>query len=369
MLQDHNRNAMHDCTQNSGVNYVNHDVVGVSGVVTLDRPHALNALNDDMVRSLREIFIRWKDDPAISHVVLSSSSSPAFCVGGDVRQVRDYILAGNSHAAEQFFQSEYLADLAIAEFGKPIIVLCNGLVMGGGAGLAQHSSHVIMTETTKFAMPESSIGLFPDVGASLFLGRCPVPVARLLGMTGYIIDGASCIMLGLASAMVPSQQIDALKQEVIGCKTSEIDKIIAYYRADPGSPALNPNMISINHIFGGEGTPEDMQERAQDLLHLQPSDPFVKQVVDAFAERCPVSIKLFWRLLQVADSFTTVDAAISLDYHLALRMIRRPDFVEGVRALLVDKDKAPKWLPNRLDLVDDELLAEIFNEDGLPPLR
>jgi enoyl-CoA hydratase len=128
-------------------------------------------------------------------------------------------------------------------------------------------------------------------------------------------------------------------------------------------------MPSITHIFDGEVTPEVMQERAQELLRLRPNDPFVNQVVTAFAERCPLSMKLFWRLLQVADSFTTVDAAISLDYHLALRMIRRPDFVEGVRAILVDKDKAPKWVPNRLDLVDDGLLAEVFNEDGLPPLR
>ena len=128
-------------------------------------------------------------------------------------------------------------------------------------------------------------------------------------------------------------------------------------------------MPLIIHIFGGEGTPEDMQERAQDLLRLRPNDPFVKQVITALAEHCPLSIKLFWRLLQVADSFTGVDAALSLDYHLALRMIRRPDYVEGVRALLVDKDKAPKWIPSRLDLIDDGLVAEVFDEDGLPPLR
>ena len=213
MPQVNNPNIAYDTKLNKVTSHVHHDVVGVSGVVTLDRPDALNALNSDMVWSLHEIFTRWKNDPAVGHVVLSSSSSRAFCAGGDVRQVRDSILVGDSYAAEQFFRGEYLADLAIAEFGKPIIVLCDGLVMGGGAGLAQHSSHIIMTETTKFAMPETKIGLFPDVGASLFLGRCPVSVARLLGMTGYIVDGASCIMLGLASAMVPSKKIDALKQD------------------------------------------------------------------------------------------------------------------------------------------------------------
>ena len=217
-------------------------------------------------------------------------------------------------------------------------------------------------------MPESSIGLFPDVGASLFFGRCPVPIARLLGMTGHIIDGATCIMLGLATAIVSSQQISNLRRALTTCKASEIDKVIKSHQIDPGTPTLNQYMPSVNYIFGGDRTPEDMQEHARGLLLLRPNDPFVKQVVRAFADGCPLSIKVFWRLLQITQGFTSADEAISLDYLLALRMIRRPDFVEGVRALLVDKDKLPKWEPNRLDLVDDNLLAEVFDNDGLPPL-
>ena len=289
MPQNKNHNTGYKIKRNKAVSYLHHNVVGASGVVTLNRPNALNALNNDMVWTLYEIFTRWKNDPAVGHVVLSSSSSRAFCTGGDIRQVRESILAGDIHAAEQFFQGEYLADLAIAEFSKPIIVLCDGLVMGGGAGLAQHSSHIIMTETTKFAMPESKIGLFPDVGASLFLGRCPVPVARLLGMTGHVIEAASCIMLGLASAMVPSQNIANLKQALIRCETDDIDKVIASYQTDPGLPSLSQHMTSISYIFGGEKTPEDMQERAQDLLCLRPNDIFLRQIVTAFDRVCRFS--------------------------------------------------------------------------------
>ncbi len=226
-----------------------------------------------------------------------------------------------------------------------------------------------MTETTKFAMPESSIGLFPDVGASLFLGRCPVPVARFLGLTGHIIDGASCIMLGLATAFLPSKQIGELKERLVRCKTDEVEKIIASIQTDPGFPFLKQYMPVISHIFGGQVTPDVMQKRAQKLLNLRPNDRFVQQVVKAFAERCPMSMMVFWRLLRVADHFATVDEAISLDFHLTLRMIRRPDFIEGVRSLLVDKDKAPKWVPDRLDLIDKSLLEEVFNGDRLPPLR
>ena len=160
-----------------------------------------------------------------------------------------------------------------------------------------------------------------------------------------------------------------MKQLLIRCKTHEIDDIIASYQNDPGLPGLHQHMTLITDVFGGERTPEGMQKRAQDLLCLWPNDAFLRQMVIAFADRCPFSVKLFWRLLQVAGSFTTADAAISLDYHLALRMIRRPDFVEGVRALLVDKDKTPKWSPNRLDLVDNGSLEEVFNPDDLPTLR
>ena len=361
MLQDHNHNNVKD--------KILYHVVGVAGVVVLDRPESLNALNHDMVWLLRDIFMRWKDDPAIGHVVICSSVSRAFCAGGDIRQVRDAILTGNVHAADLFFQGEYLADLAIAEFGKPVIALCDGLVMGGGAGLAEHSSHIIMTETTRFAMPESSIGLFPDVGASLFLGRCPIAVARLLGITGYVIDGASCIMLGLASAMVRSKQIEALKNALLTCKTAAIDQVIKSYQMDPGLPSLNQYMLSINHIFGSDVSAEEMQDRAQDLCLMRPNDTFVNQVVTAFAKHCPFSIKLFCHLLKVTEDFKGADQAICLDYNLALRMIRRPDFVEGVRALLVDKDKDPKWVPDQLDLVDGALLEDVFNQDVLLPLR
>lgn len=368
MSQEHNNNTAQNIVPENLSGDLYHHVIGDAGVLTLNRPKVLNALNYSMVLSIQEILARWKDDPAIGHVVISSSNSRAFCAGGDVRKVRESILGGNFREAELFFRGEYLADLAIAKFGKPVIALCDGLVMGGGAGLAQHSSHIVMTETTKFAMPETRIGLFPDVGASLFFGRCPIPVARLLGMTGHIIDGASCIVLGLASAIVPSQNINFLKQDLTKCKTSEIDRVIESYQIDPGVPTLNQYMNSIDDIFSGDINPEDMQDRAKSLLLLRPKDPFVKQVVKAFAYGCPSSIKVFWRLLEVAEGFSSADAAISFDYHLALRMIGRPDFAEGIRALLVDKDKAPKWAPNRLELVDNGLLAEVFDHDGLPPL-
>ena len=217
-------------------------------------------------------------------------------------------------------------------------------------------------------MPETSIVLFPDVGASLFLGRCPLPVARFLGMTGYIIQGVDCMMLGLATSMVASAQLAELKQSLLDCNVSEIDQVIAEFKMDPGVPALNHHMPVIEYIFGGDVTPEQMQERAEDLALIRPNDKLISHVLTAFATYCPVSIKLFWRLLQMADGITDIGAALTLDYHLAMRMIRRADFIEGVRAVLVDRDNAPKWSPNSLELVDKAFLDALFDEDGLPPL-
>jgi enoyl-CoA hydratase len=348
--------------------HIHFDVVNGAGLVTLDRPKALNALTVEMVTDLRQVLLGWRYDPAISHVVIASSAPRAFCAGGDVRQARETIIADGFDEADAFFRGEYLVDLAIAEFGKPIIALCDGVVMGGGAGLAEHCTHIIMSETTRFAMPETSIGLFPDVGASLFLGRCPLPVARLLGMTGYVIQGADCMMLGLATSMVASAQLAELKQSLLDCSASEIDQVIAELKMDPGVPALNHHIPVIKHIFGGDVNPEQMQERAQDLALMRPNDKLVSHVLTAFATRCPVSIKLFWRLLQMADGITDIGAALTLDYHLAMRMIRRADYIEGVRAVLVDRDNAPKWSPNSLALVDKALLDALFDEDGSSPL-
>ena len=349
--------------------HIHFNVINSAGLVTLDRPTALNALTVEMVTDLRYVLLDWRDDPAISHVVIASSSPRAFCAGGDIRQARETIIADGFDGADAFFRGEYLVDLAIAEFGKPIIALCDGVVMGGGAGLAEHCTHIIMSEKTRFAMPEASIGLFPDVGASLFLGRCPLPVARLLGMTGYIIHGADCMMLGLATSMVVSEQMAGLKQSLLDCAGSEIDQVIAEFKIDPGVPAIKHQMGVIDHIFGGDATPEQIQERAVDLSLMRPNDKLVSHVVTAFTERCPVSIKLFWHLLQMADGITDSCVALTLDFHLAMRMIRRADFIEGVRAVLVDRDNAPKWSPDSLELVDKALLDALFDKDDLPPLR
>ena len=168
---------------------IHFEQTATAGLVTLDRPDALNALSMDMVLAFRDQLSRWAKDETVTHLVLCSSSPRAFCAGGDIKYARQLAISDDPAGAEPYFRAEYLADIALIEFGKPVIALCDGIVMGGGAGLAQHSQHIVMTETTRFAMPESAIGLFPDVGASLFLGRCPKSVARLWNDRPYCGGG------------------------------------------------------------------------------------------------------------------------------------------------------------------------------------
>ncbi len=344
-------------------------VLGNAGHIQLDRPKTLNALNNDMVLAITAQLKEWQQENAITHVVMSSTSPRAFCAGGDIRFARDVIMAGDYEAADRFFQNEYLCDLAVAEFGKPIVALCDGLVMGGGVGLAEHASHIVMTEKTTFAMPESSIGLFPDAGASLFFGRCPPAVARLLGMTGHIINGADCLVLGLATTVTTSAQISKLESALLSCEVSMIEDVIEQHRADPGAPSLDPFRQHIEHIFADDLMPEDSRDRAKNLMRLWPDNQFLQRIVHAFNDRCPMSIKLFNRLLDVAARFSSPSESLALDFKLAMRMIRRPDFVEGIRAVIVDKDRTPRWTPSSLEDVDEAMLECVFDDAGLPPLR
>lgn len=337
------------------------------GVITLARPKALNALSIEMVTVLHDQLAAWNHDDTVSHVILKSSAPRAFCAGGDVRFARALMSEDPIDGALDYFRSEYLADVAVAHFSKPIIALCDGIVMGGGAGIAQNCSHAIVTDTTRFAMPETAIGLFPDATASLFLGRCPRPVALWIGTTGAMLDGADCMMLGLAHATVKSADIDKLSDALVACSADTIDSVIADFQTDPGVPGLSANRAAIDYIFGTEKA-EDMVMRAADMARIK-GDAFADNIHSLLTTRCPTSIKVFTHLLNLSDTIADVDAALDLDFKLALKMMRRPDFVEGVRAVLVDKDNAPTWSPATLAEVSDEMIADIFNHEGLPSLR
>ena len=341
-------------------------VHGQVGLVEINRPKALNALSYDMAVALRRMLAAWAADDGLTHVVLAGSQPRAFCAGGDVRDLHAVAARGDFDRMPVYFGAEYGAHLAVYEFPKPVIALADGIVMGGGAGLLQCSTHMIVTEKSRFAMPESAIGLFPDAGASVFLGRCPRDMALLLGLTGRIIGAADCLMLGLAEAMVPSDSISELRAALMTCDVSAIDDVIGRFRADPGMPPLQAHRAAISHIFAGDDLAA-MRDRADDLARVK-ADGFAEDVHAALAAKCPTSMHVFKRLLDGADGIADIAAALRLDYHLAIRMTERADFQEGVRAVLIDKTQDAVWQPARLEDVTPAMIDAIFDHRGLPAL-
>ena len=341
-------------------------IEGQVGLVEIDRPKALNALSYDMALALRRVLAQWAMDGRVSHVVLAGSEPRAFCAGGDVRDLHAVASRGEFDRMQVYFGAEYGAHLGVFEFPKPVISLADGIVMGGGAGLMQCSTHMIVTEKTRFAMPESAIGLFPDAGASIFLGRCPRDLALLLGLTGRIIGAADCLMLGLAGAMVPSDSIEHLRAALLACDAADIESVIGRYQADPGMPPLQAHRAAISHVFSGDDLAA-MRDRAGDLARLK-ANAFAEDVHTALATRCPTSMHVFSRLLDMAEGIEDIAAALRLDYRLAIRMTQRPDFQEGVRAVLIDKTQDAVWQPARLEDVTPAMIKAIFDHEGLPSL-
>lgn len=337
---------------------------GRAGLVLLDRPRALNALSADMAVALRQQLDLWATDSAIGHVVMAGSEPRAFCAGGDVRDLYAIAVAGEYELMMHHFQAEYRAHQAVYEFPKPIVCLADGITMGGGAGLMQCSTHAVVSDTTRFAMPESAIGLFPDAGASVFLGRCPRPVALCLGLTGHIVGAADCLMLGLAGAMVPADGMSALRRALLGCDSADIDDVIAGFRVDPGVPPLHALRATIDHVFTGQDLAA-MRDRAGDLARLK-EDSFAATLHTALSTKCPMSMHVFARLLEMGPDIPDIPAALALDFHLAIRMTQRPDFQDGVRAVLIDKTNDAVWHPSRLEDVTPSLVDDVFDHAGLP---
>jgi len=347
--------------------HIQFSVVNGTGLICLNRPEALNALTTDMVTALRDQILAWHDDPNISHIIISASSPRAFSAGGDVRQAYAHIKAQDKDALAHFFRVEYLAALSVYECAKPVIALADGLVMGGGAGLTQCCSHVVMSEATGFAMPEGAIGLFPDAGASIFLGRCPRAVALYLGLTGRKIGAADCLMLGLAHSVTRSDDMSGLKEALIGCGSDQIEKVLARFQHDPGSAYLPGIRPLLEQIFVGDNIAA-MLERAADLALLRPGT-IAEDIHQALQKNCPMTMCVFLRLVQMYDELGGIPDALELDFRLALGMAWHPDFAEGVRAVLVDKSNDAAWQPPSAENITATMVDTLFQQSSLPPLR
>jgi enoyl-CoA hydratase len=344
------------------------------GILTLNRPQALNALNLAMIEAMDAHLAAFAADPAVRAVLVTAVGERAFCAGGDVRALYyDGVKTGRKIGPDslgvQFFGREYRLNRRIARFPKPTIALMDGITMGGGLGLSAHGRFRVATERTVAAMPEMAIGLFPDVGATHFLNRAPGALGLFLALTGHRVTGADLLLTGLATHMVAA----SAKPELIaalgridweaGPPEALIDAILHPFLAGPGDTPLKENQGLIDRCFGLDSVEAIAAAVAAETA------PLAVQAAKALAAGSPTSLKLAHRQL-TEGRYLSLEEALKVEFRLAVHCLAGHDFAEGVRAVLVDKDHAPVWDPPVLEAVTTAMVDAHFAPLGaIPELR
>jgi enoyl-CoA hydratase len=324
-------------------------IEGRIGRLLLNRPKALNALDLGMIRAIAEALALWRDDGAVQAVVIDSASDRAFCAGGDIRAMRALALAGEAAAVEQFFAEEYALNAAIADYPKPYIALVDGICMGGGIGVSVHGRIRVTTEAGLFAMPETAIGMFPDIGATFFLPRLPGQLGAFLGLTGTRAVGADAVHAGLATHFVPRDALPALRAAL---PDDGVAAVAAH--AQPLPPfSLAPHRAAIDRCFAGENM-LDIVAR----LEAEGTD-WAREVIATLEKLSPSA--LCWSLAAIRrGAGLSLHEALAAELRLTRHVTRHPDFAEGVRAMVVDKDRQPLWTPPSLKQVDPAAIAAML---------
>lgn len=326
--------------------------LGALGVITLNRPRALHSLTLGMCEAMGAALRQWQGDPSVAAVLIEHApATRGFCAGGDVVAVRASVLEDGGAEGRAFFLSEYRLNHLIHAFPKPLIAFMDGVTMGGGAGIALPATFRVATENTLLAMPEGAIGLFPDAGAGYHLARLPGHLGAFLALTGARLDGAETLWAGLATHYLAADDLTEAK-ETIAREPQAMEDILSDLSSPPPPARLEKNAERIERLFAAPTLEGVLAALAND-----PSDWAAKEY-RAVATKCPTSAKVALR--QLAKPTGDFAAEMAREYAIVCRMIARPDFAEGVRAVLVDKDNAPAWQPADPAGVDAEMLDAIF---------
>ena len=330
--------------------------------LVLNRPAVLNAFDDDMRQVLATEIPRIARNPDVYVVALMSSSAKAFCSGGDVRSV--LVEARQDMAkAKSYFAGEYYLDWLLDCFSKPTVSLINGICMGSGAGLTTFNTHRVAGETYKWAMPETAIGLFPDVGIGQVFAKMPWPIGLYLGLTGRAIDRRDGYWLGLATHCIGAQRFDEILTALADCQP--IDTLLDGLHEPQGAGPLQDEKSLIEEFFTGDNLD-------QIIARLRTASGAAKPWADAtligLEKRSPMSLRITDRQIRLCRNLDLRETLIQ-DYRLACRCLEAPDFAEGVRAALIEKDGAPKWSPAKLEDVSQEMVARYFASLGEDELK
>jgi len=324
---------------------------GAAGIVILNRPQALNAVTHDMVRALRARLDDWRHDRAVTRVVVIAKGGRAFSAGGDLRRLYDLGRAGRYEEALDFWRDEYALNATIKRYPKPYIALIDGIVMGGGVGISIHGSHRVAGDKFQFAMPEVGIGFFPDVGATWFLPRLPGEIGTFCALTAERLTAADAVAAGVATHRVASDRFDDLLDGL--CGTVSVDALLAAFAAsgDAGADGLDRGGAgpvtkmrgAIDRHFAGD-TVEDI------LAALESGGAAAQAMAATIRSKAPLSLKLALAQLRRGRDWD-FDACMRAEFRIVSRIVRDKDFYEGVRAVIVDKDNAPRWCPATLSEV------------------
>jgi len=344
------------------------------GWITLNRPRAINSLNADMAEGIFAALTSWLADDGVRLVVIAGAGEKGFCAGGDMRAMHRLRDNGIESYAERFFTVEYEADDLIHRYPKPVLAYMDGIVMGGGVGLSVGASHRVVTETTKWAMPEMNIGFFPDVGASYFLNRFPEGIGRYLALTADVIRSEDALFVGAADYLVSRERWSEAKASILeedwfaGDAAVKLDRLLRRY----AEPASAPSRLARDHEAIRKHFRFDAVEEIFSSLERDASDgdEWAARTLQGLAEKSPLSLKAALSQLRRGSGLSLQDC-LAMELNLAMNFMSCHDFYEGVRAVLVDKDRNPVWKPADLGGVAEERVSSLFRYDwkqGVNPL-
>lgn len=334
---------------------VNSSVRKSTGVIELNRPRALNSLNQDMIERIHDALREWKDDDSVDQVLIYSSSEKAFCAGGDVRAVREAILDGDTVAGDRYFIEEFNLNDELGNYPKPVIAVIDGVVMGGGLGVSIHGSHRVITEKASASMPEMAIGYVPDVGFTYFSQQVLNPaIATFLGVTGWRMSPADMLWAGVATDVIHSRDVEDFMQMLM---EDSLTEALETYRATLNEPSrLASFEEQINATFGAKSW--SLIDAALSTYHDQ---KFVEEVRTLMKDAAPASVVATCILFEANKEAATLREALDNELEFSMHMIRRPDFLEGVRAVLVDKDRQASFTPTTCVEVDEQTYRDLVH--------
>jgi len=324
---------------------------GKAGHVTLNRPKALNALTHQMCLDLELAMIDWVGDDDVGLLLIEAAGEKAFCAGGDIVSIYNAGKSGQVENALKFWRDEYRLNHAISTYSKPYVAIMDGIVMGGGVGISAHGSHRVVTERTMFAMPECAIGLIPDVGGTYLLGKMPGSCGEYAGVTGARLTGADCIYAGLADYFVPSDKLDDLKAALLDAGDVAV---LQEFAIVPDGSALEENRASIDAIFA-LGTIDEILQSLQD----EPSD-FSTAALKGLSRGAPLLLKTTLAAIRAARDDGSLIGALRNEYRIVSTCLQDGELIEGIRALVIDKDRSPKWKYPTLESVPQDMIDRLY---------